>query len=170
MNVNTTSTIENLTETQIVENWNKNHNPGEVVKIKDEKGQVHQTITSGKAFIGRGGKAKIVLKEPRGHYSLHKIINHTNQKIKEQAKEIHKPEQNNHMKGGYYKLKDHLLSELKDKEKVELSKISINVMFQNIHTSWGIMKPVEQFKIFIEKYGMKVLEDSDSKLVISKIQ
>lgn len=160
-------------EKKLVETWNKNHKPGEVVSIKDN-GNTLKTATTSKAYLGKGGRAKVVLAEPRGHFSLHKIVKtHPNELVPEKEIKKTRKQKNNHKitmeeRNNYYKLKDHLLAQLKKNENVILTKISIELLFKNIHSNWGIIKPIEQFKIFIEKHNMKILNENDSTITISK--
>lgn len=70
MNTETTTN-----EAALVESWNKDHNIGDQIEIQDEKGHKHKAIIRTKAFIGRGNIAKVVLMNPRGLFSVRKILN-----------------------------------------------------------------------------------------------
>lgn len=187
MNTNTETTTTN--ETELVESWNKNHDIGDQIEIQDEKGHKHKAIIRTKAFIGRGNIAKVVLMNPRGLFSVRKILNKkvfVNPPTKEKEKRAKKvqKEPTNHkrhytkQKAGFngvviadqrrnfYKLKDHLLKMIKENNQAEITKITINLMFPPIHSMWGIIKSTEQFEVFIQKYGMKIDQEVDSKYII----
>jgi len=65
--MNTTTTK----EVEMVKKFNEEHSDGKIV-VNTNKGKIK--TYAGKAYIGKGNKAKIFLKNPKGHYSLEKII------------------------------------------------------------------------------------------------
>jgi hypothetical protein len=156
-------------EKMMVEEFNKKHSPGDEVLVKDENGEVVKKTLRSKAFLGKGKHARIMFKDRRGFFGLKRVINSvviTDEKKTEKPK-VFQPK--NDPRQTYYRLKDHLTKEIEKNGKVEITKITINLMFPNIHLDWGILKPEDQFKAFIGKYGMKVdNHEEDSKIVITK--
>lgn len=155
-----------MTEIEKVKKFNKEHPDGKII-VNTNKGKIK--TYAGKAYIGKGNKAKIFIKNPKGHYSLEKIIKEEKLDLinKKENKEIKLFEYAD-PKYKYYKLKDYILKQLQSKEEVEITKISVEVIFSNITTEWGLIHSVENFKIFIERYGMKISYIDETKIVIKK--
>lgn len=159
--MNTTTTK----EVEMVKKFNEEHSDGKIV-VNTNKGKIK--TYAGKAYIGKGNKAKIFLKNPKGHYSLEKIIKEEKINLpKKENKEIKLFEYAD-PKYKYYKLKDYIFKQLQSKEEVEITKISVEIIFSNITTNWGLIRSVENFKIFIERYGMKISYIDETKIVIKK--